>query len=76
VADIHAVAHYSKGSYQTARVDKKPALNLDMLSLNEPIAKNDQLVFWYPKALSLDTAKWLAKQLAVDLRQELSDHAK
>lgn len=76
MADIHAVAHSFKGTYQTSRVDKKPALDLDMLSLNEPVAKNDQLVFWYPKELSLETAKWLAKQLAVDLREELSNKVK
>ena len=76
MADIHAVTHCFKGTYQTSRVDKKPALDLDMLSLNEPVAKNDQLVFWYPKELSLETAKWLAKQLAVDLREELSNKVK
>ena len=75
LSDIHALIYYTKGSYKTERIDRKPAQNSDLLSFSEPIAVDCQVIFWYPKDLSYNTARWLAKDFAVDFKRELLKQA-
>ncbi len=76
MTDIHALIQHVRGSYQAERISKKPANNPNLLSFSEPIAVDSQIVFWYPKDLAYETARWLAKDFAVDLKRALSDYTK
>ena len=76
MTDIHALIQRNRGSYQAERLSKKPANNPDLLSFSEPILPDCQVVFWYPKDLAYETARWLAKDFAVDLKRALSDYTK
>ena len=74
--NIYALTQFIRGNYQTRQVRDKPLDTYGLLSLTEPILDDCQLVFWYPKELSYETAKWLAKDFAVDLKRDLSDYTK
>ena len=75
MTDIHALIHPVKGSYKTERIDRKPATNPNLLSFSEPISADCQVIFWYPKDLAYDTARWLAKDFAVDFKRDLLNQA-
>lgn len=72
--DIHALIHQSKGIFRMERLKRKPLDLSNLASLAEPIAADAQIIFWYPKDLAHETARWLAKDFAVDLKHELSDY--
>ena len=76
MTDIHALIQRYKGLYKAERLSKKPLHNPDLLCFSEPIAVDCQVVFWYPKDLAYETARWLAKDFAVDLKRTLSDYTK
>ena len=76
MTDIHALIQRHRGAYQAERLNKKPANNPDLLYFSEPIAPDCQVIFWYPKDLAYETARWLAKDFAVDLKRTLSDYTK
>ena len=73
---INALTESIRGNYQTRQVTNKAFNTNGLLSLKEPILEDCQLVFWYPKELSYETAKWLAKDFAVNLKTQLSDYTK
>lgn len=75
MTDVHALIHPIKGLYKTERLDRKPINNSEMLSFSEPISADCQVIFWYPKELSYDTARWLAKDFAVDFKRDLLNQA-
>lgn len=71
MTDIHALIEAVRGTYQPTRISKKPADHLNLLSFKEPILADCQVVFWYSKDIPYDTARWLAKDFAVDLKRAL-----
>jgi hypothetical protein len=75
LTDIHALIYHAKGSYKTERIDRKPLDNTDLLTFSEPISADCRVIFWYPKELSYDTARWLAKDFAVDFKRDLLNQA-
>ena len=76
MTEIHALIQYYKGAYHTERINRKPLNTSGLLMLSEPLAPNVQVIFWYPQDLSNDTARWLAKDFAVDLKRELANSGK
>ena len=53
--------------------ENKSIFTQGLSSLNEPISDDCQLVFWYPKTLSYETALWMAKEIVADLKIELAE---
>ena len=76
MTDIHAIIHQNKGVFRMERVMRRPLNDPNLLSFSEPISPDAQIIFWYPKDLAYDTARWLAKDFAVDLKRNLSDYTK
>lgn len=76
MTDIHALIHESKGIFRMERVKRKPLNDSNLLSFAEPISPDAQIIFWYSKGLAYETARWLAKDFAVDLKRELSNASK
>lgn len=74
--DIHALIHLNKGIFRMERLKRKPLDLTNLACLAEPIAADAQIIFWYPKELAHETARWLAKDFAVDLKRDLSDYTK
>ncbi len=76
MTDIHALIHQNKGIFRMERLKRKPLNDPSLQSLSEPISPDAQIIFWYPKDLAYETARWLAKDFAVDLKRDLSDYTK
>ncbi len=76
MTDIHALIHQNKGVFRMERLSRKPVNDPDLLSFSEPISPDAQIIFWYHKDLAYDTARWLAKDFAVDLKRDLSKPTK
>ena len=73
---INVITASSREQYRTSRVKNKPYDTQGLASLTERILEDCQLVFWYPEELSIETARWMAKDVAVDLKRKLSDYTK
>lgn len=73
---IYAVTKSVRGTYQTSQGRNKPYNTHGLSSLTERILEDCQLVFWYPQELPIETARWMAKDIAVDLKRDLSDYTK
>jgi hypothetical protein len=73
---IYAVTESIHGNYQTSQVKNKPYPTHGLASVTETVLKDCQLVFWYPQELPVETARWMAKDVAVDLKRKLSDYTK
>jgi len=76
MSNIYALTESIRGKYQTRQVKNRPFNTQGLLSLEEPILENCQLVFWYPQGLSMETARWLAKEMAVNLKRKMSGYTK
>lgn len=73
---IYALTESVRGNYQTSQVKNRPYHTHGLASLTEPILEDCQLVFWYPQELPIETARWMAKDMAVDLKRDLSNYTK
>ena len=76
MTNIYALTQSIRGKYQTRQVTNRPFNVHGLLSLKEPILEDHQLVFWYPQELPIGTARWLAKEMAVNLKRKLSGYTK
>ncbi len=75
MTDIHALIHQNKGIFRMERINRKPLDTTHLASLIEPISPEVQIIFWYPKDLAHETARWIAKDFAVDLKKQITDSA-
>ena len=73
---INVVTASAREQYRTSQVKNKPYDTQGLASLTEAILEDYQLVFWYPEELPIETARWMAKDIAVDLKRDLSGYTK